>query len=57
VLVAKARELRDRWLERVNADPSALLASGKYEVCKELTAPPAPPPSQQMLQLPQPVAA
>jgi hypothetical protein len=35
-LVAAARELRDRWLERINADPSALLSNGKYEVCKAL---------------------
>jgi hypothetical protein len=32
--VAAARELRDRWLERVNADPSALVSSGKYEVAR-----------------------
>jgi hypothetical protein len=33
-LIAAARELRDRWLERVNADPMALVASGKYEVTR-----------------------
>ncbi|MEO6437084.1 MAG: hypothetical protein ABIP55_15175 [Tepidisphaeraceae bacterium] len=33
-LVAAARELRDRWLERVNATP--LLATGKYEVGRAL---------------------
>ena len=27
-----ARELRDRWMERVNEDPGALIARGKYEV-------------------------
>ena len=32
--VAMARELRDRWLERVNADPSLLLSVGKYEVSR-----------------------
>ena len=33
-LVAAARELRDRWLEKVNDDPSVLLSNGKYEVSK-----------------------
>lgn len=40
VLVAKARELRDRWLEKVNEDPALLLsggAQGKYAVGRELT--------------------
>ena len=31
-LVSAARELRDRWLEQVNASP--LLPSGKYDVCR-----------------------
>jgi hypothetical protein len=35
-LVAAARELRDRWLEQVNADPSSLLAQGKYDVRRGL---------------------
>jgi hypothetical protein len=35
-LVAAARELRDRWLEQVNADPSALSSQGKYDVSKGL---------------------
>jgi hypothetical protein len=52
-LVAAARELRDRWLERVNADPSALLPHGKYDVSKELTA--AQP--KEILQLPRAIAA
>jgi hypothetical protein len=34
--VAKARELRDRWLEHVNADPSGLIGAGKYEVARRL---------------------
>ncbi len=38
-LVAAARELRDRWLERVNADPSFLISHGKYDLSKELAAP------------------
>jgi hypothetical protein len=35
-LVAAARELRDRWLEQVNADPSALSSQGKYEVSRAI---------------------
>jgi hypothetical protein len=40
-LVAAARELRDRWLERVNAPGGAtsLPSSGKYEVTKALAGP------------------
>jgi hypothetical protein len=37
-LVAAARELRDRWLERVNADPSMLVSSAKYDVSRSLEA-------------------
>jgi hypothetical protein len=37
-LAAAARELRDRWLERVNLDPRALVANGKYEVARCLPA-------------------
>ena len=33
-LIAAARELRDRWLEQVNATP--LLASGKYDVSRAI---------------------
>jgi hypothetical protein len=33
---AATRELCDRWLERVNEDPSVLIASGKYEVSRAL---------------------
>jgi hypothetical protein len=29
--VAAARELRDRWLEQVNPDPSAVTGEGKYD--------------------------
>jgi hypothetical protein len=35
-LVAAARELRDRWLEHVNADPSALLTEAKYDVGRRI---------------------
>lgn len=54
--VAAARELRDRWLERVNAGQYLPQACGKYEVSRMLAAdgatdspipalpaPPAPP--------------
>jgi hypothetical protein len=42
-LVAKARELRDRWLERVNAPggTSVLSSSGKYDVSSAAAALPA----------------
>jgi hypothetical protein len=32
--LAKARELRDRYLERVNATPDAIVAIGKYDVSR-----------------------
>jgi hypothetical protein len=35
-LVAAARELRDRWLERVNADPVALPIEAKYDVSRRI---------------------
>ena len=34
--VAAASELRDRWLERFNADPSALAGEGKYDVSRRI---------------------
>jgi hypothetical protein len=52
-LVAAARELRDRWLEQVNADPSVVISSGKYDVTKEFAA----APENDVLQLPHPIAA
>jgi hypothetical protein len=38
-LIAAARELRDRWLERINEDPAMLEAgsNGKYDVSKTLS--------------------
>jgi hypothetical protein len=36
-LVAAARELRDRWLERVNAGPAVLVPREKYEMSRRLT--------------------
>jgi hypothetical protein len=33
-LVAKARELRDRWLEHVNAGQAVIESSGKYDVTR-----------------------
>jgi hypothetical protein len=40
LLIAAARELRDRWLERVNADPSILTSSPKYDVARALESAP-----------------
>ncbi len=37
-LIAAARELRDRYLERVNAEPHALPQQGKYDVARQLQA-------------------
>jgi hypothetical protein len=45
-LLAAARELRDRWLEQVNADPRLLPSVGKYEVGKQLDVRPQPNPRQ-----------
>jgi hypothetical protein len=53
-LVAAARELRDRWLEMVNADPSVLLSAGKYDVSRLLQGPRMPADSSA---LPAPLAA
>jgi ribosomal protein S18 acetylase RimI-like enzyme len=39
--VAAARELRDRYLEHVNADPSMLLPVGKYDLSRALPTSPA----------------
>jgi hypothetical protein len=33
-LVSAARELRDRWLEKVNDEPELLAGAGKYEVAR-----------------------
>jgi hypothetical protein len=57
--IAAARELRDRWLERVNADLSLLVSQSKCDVSREL---PAPAPARvevaaAMAALPQPIAA
>jgi hypothetical protein len=52
-LVAAARELRDRWLEKVNSGHYLPEASGKYDVSKELSA----PVPKEILQLPQSLAA
>jgi hypothetical protein len=41
-LVAAARELRDRWLERVNAEEYLLEGAGKYDATRALL----PSPSQ-----------
>ena len=35
-LIAIARELRDRWLEEVERDPSLILPRGKYDLARAL---------------------
>jgi len=37
--LAAARELRDRYMERINSDPLALLPQGKYDVARALVGP------------------
>ena len=37
-LVAAARELRDRWLEQVNAGELLLEGAGKYDVARQISA-------------------
>jgi hypothetical protein len=37
-LVAKARELRDRYLERVNSEPLLLAGGGKYDVSRAISS-------------------
>jgi len=49
-LVAAARELRDRWLEKANEDPSAFLANGKYDVSRMIAQ--QAPSDQELLALP-----
>jgi hypothetical protein len=51
--VSAVRELRDRWLERVNDDPSLIGSRGKYEISRELSA----PQRKEVLQLPHSIAA
>lgn len=41
VLLQRARELRDRWLEQVNQTP--LIAHAKYDVSRLIDAPPVEP--------------
>ena len=36
--VAAARELRDRWLEKVNENPALLAGGGKYHIARALAA-------------------
>ena len=36
--VSAARELRDRWLERVNEDPAMLESNGKYDINRMIAA-------------------
>ena len=37
-LIAAARELKDRWLEHVNANPAALASAGKYDVGRAIAS-------------------
>ena len=55
-LIAAARELRDRWLEKVNADSMALPGNGKYELSRALDDRAAPA-QEQVPRLPAPMAA
>ncbi|CAN5488831.1 hypothetical protein BH09PLA1_BH09PLA1_02300 [soil metagenome] len=41
-LATAARELRDRWMEKVNDEPSLLSSVGKYDVTRYLEAPSTP---------------
>lgn len=40
-----ARELRDRWMERVNEEPALLQGAGKYEVRRQIASGTAPAPA------------
>ena len=40
-LVAAARELRDRYIEQINADRLLTAAHGKYDVSRQLEAAPS----------------
>jgi len=51
--LAKARELRDRYLEQFNAGQVELLPRGKYDFCRAI----AQGPGEARLSLPAPVAA
>jgi hypothetical protein len=35
-LIAAARELRDRWLEKVNENPMLIESSGKYDIARQI---------------------
>jgi hypothetical protein len=54
-LVAAARDLRDRWLEKVNSPGGEplLLSQGKYDVSRTLASPPV----KEIPQLPHAIAA
>jgi hypothetical protein len=54
--VAAARELRDRWLERVNAGEHVLAGGGKYDVSRALAAPSSASPSSSTLLMNRPAA-
>jgi hypothetical protein len=47
--LAKARELRDRWLEHVNSGQASIESGGKYDVSRALPARAAGPPALRAL--------
>jgi hypothetical protein len=55
--VAAARELRDRWLEEVNAERYLPRAQGKYDVSRAIAHQKPQTPLNQWTALPTPVAA
>ena len=55
--LAAARELRDRYLEHVNADPAALTARAKYHVVRALPSRDRPAPMRIAAALPDASAA
>lgn len=50
--IAKARELRDRYLEHVNCEEHALRAIGKYAVGRQLDVEAPSPPLEPQRSLP-----
>ncbi len=41
-IAAKARKLRNRWLEQISSGSYVLEARGRYDVSRQLEAPPSP---------------
>lgn len=55
--IAMSRQLRDRWLENVNADPTALLPAGRYDLVREIGATAIESAPTESMILPAPVGA